>query len=296
MTRRAARRLNAASMRLLSRPIPWARLSIACALAFGLFYAAGQYAGIWPDALDARAYWLTDPADPYRLSVVGGDYSYLYSPAFIQAFVPFHRMPWPVFISVWTILMVAAFVWTAREWSLPLLLVLPVISALAIGNIEFFLAAAIVAGFRRPAAWAFVLLTKSTLGVGLVWFAVRREWRSLAIALGATVLVVLASAAIAPGLWSDWIGVLQRNEGVQPRLWTLPGPLWLRTLIGAVVVGWGARTDRRWTVPVGVSIALPVAWASLFAILLVGLAGVYVRRERRAPAPSSVAVMGEPAG
>ena len=43
---------------------------------------------------------------------------------------------------------------------------------------------AIVLGFRWPFTWAFVLLTKVTPGVGLLWFAVRREWRSLAIALG----------------------------------------------------------------------------------------------------------------
>ena len=48
------------------------------------------------------------------------------------------------------------------------------------------MAAAIALGFRYPAAWSFLLLTKVTPGIGLVWFAVRREWRPLAIALGFT--------------------------------------------------------------------------------------------------------------
>ena len=48
------------------------------------------------------------------------------------------------------------------------------------GNVSLLLAVAIVVGFRWPAAWALVLLTKITPGIGLLWFAVRREWRSLA--------------------------------------------------------------------------------------------------------------------
>jgi hypothetical protein len=57
---------------------------------------------------------------------------------------------------------------------------------LAGGNIEILIAVAIVVGFRWPAAWSFVLLTKVTPGVGLLWFAVRREWNQLATALVAT--------------------------------------------------------------------------------------------------------------
>ena len=62
----------------------------------------------------------------------------------------------------------------------------PVLFEFYLGNVHLLLALAIVLGFRWPAAWAFVLLTKITPGIGLLWFAVRREWRSLAIALGAT--------------------------------------------------------------------------------------------------------------
>ena len=45
---------------------------------------------------------------------------------------------------------------------------------------------------RHPAAWAFPLLTKVTTGVGVLWFAFRRDWRSLGIAIGATAVIVLA--------------------------------------------------------------------------------------------------------
>ena len=67
------------------------------------------------------------------------------------------------------------------------------------GNIHLLLAAAIVAEFRWPAAWSFVLLTKVTPGIGLLWFAVRREWRPLMIALGATAAIAGLTFIIVPG-------------------------------------------------------------------------------------------------
>ena len=47
-----------------------------------------------------------------------------------------------------------------------------------VGNIHLLLGAVIVAGFRWPWLWALPLLTKVTPGVGLLWFALRREWRT----------------------------------------------------------------------------------------------------------------------
>ena len=76
------------------------------------------------------------------------------------------------------------------------------------GNIEMLVALAIVLGFRWPATWSFVLLTKITPGIGLLWFAVRREWRSLAIALAATAAVVAVSSALMPDAWRRWLEVL----------------------------------------------------------------------------------------
>src|SRR5437867_3643636 len=82
---------------------------------------------------------------------------------------------------------------------------------LLVGNIHFMLGAAIVLGFRWPTIWAFPLLTKVTPGVGLLWFAIRRDWRRLAIASGLTTAIGLASFALAPHLWFDWVARL-RND------------------------------------------------------------------------------------
>jgi hypothetical protein len=43
--------------------------------------------------------------------------------------------------------------------------------------------------------------------------------------------------------------------------------LWLRIAGAALLVIWGARTDRRWVVPVATCIAMPVFWITTPAIL-----------------------------
>ncbi|MEZ4596262.1 MAG: hypothetical protein R3C32_05075 [Chloroflexota bacterium] len=87
-------------------------------------------------------------------------------------------IPWPVFVTAWFAAGVALYVWMVGPWSLALLAVPVFAVELFIGNIHLLLALAVVLGFRWPAAWSFVLLTKVTPGIGLLWFVVRREWRS----------------------------------------------------------------------------------------------------------------------
>jgi len=138
------------------------------------------------------------------------------------------------------------------------------------GNISLLLAVAIVVGFRWPWTWSLVLLTKITPGVGLLWFAVRREWRSLAIALGGTLLVAAVSFVFLPEQWRSWVDVVARNVGAGKNgTWaSVPVPLLVRLPIAAAVVVWGARTDRRWTVPVASMLALPALWYGGLSMLL----------------------------
>ena len=120
------------------------------------------------------------------------------------------------------------------------------------GNISLLLAVAIVCGFRWPWTWAFVLLTKITPGIGLLWFALRREWRQLAIALGATAAVVAVSFVLTPGNWfatgsTCWSRTPARAaRGRRSRSRSssaLP--------IGVLLIAWGAPRNQRWVVPVG---------------------------------------------
>ncbi len=216
---------------------------------------------------DAHAYWAFEPAAPYAFDGTPDQYNaFRYSPAAAQVFALFHVLPWPLFALLWFAFLAALLVWLARGWTLAVL-AFPVIAwDIYLGNIEVLLAAAIIAGFRYPAAWAVVLLTKVTPGVGLAWFVGRREWRNLAIALGVTAAIAGISFVAAPGPWLEWpraILAVHDRPG-------LPSVL-VRIAAAAILVYWGGRTDRRWTVVVGATLAL--GWLDLkTSALLVGLA------------------------
>jgi hypothetical protein len=216
---------------------------------------------------EAFCYWVASIHAPYALSDWTQPIAYVYSPAFRQAIAPLTELPWLGFFSAWTALLLLAI----RFLTGPRLFAVGVLLAtveLVGGNISLFLAVAMVIGFRWPAAWAFVLLTKVTPGIGLLWFVVRREWRSLGIALGGTALVVAVSAVIMPGAWLQWVDLLVRLAGRDGTWAAVPIPFLVRLPIAVAVVVWGARTDRRWTVPVAGMIALPALWYGSLTMLL----------------------------
>jgi len=234
---------------------------------------------------DARAYWTVDLDSLYARGEVGGEDAYLYSPAFAQLMLPLTFLPWAVFAGLWAALNLAALTWMAGPVIAGILLVVPgspVIDEVGTGNIHLMLAAAIVLAFRWPGAWALPLLTKVTPGVGVLWLAGARRWRSLAIALGATLLIVLVSFALAPQLWFDWVEVLTGNvdRPIPTEIAAIPGPLVIRTAVAAVIAVAGGWLGWRWMVPVAATIALPVPWSSGLTILvaIIALAGAHLRR------------------
>jgi hypothetical protein len=216
---------------------------------------------------DARAYWGYPRDEVYAGPGVSAGYGiYRYSPVFVPLMTLWSAIPWPVFATAWFLLGAALYVWMVGPWSLALLAIPVFAIELFIGNVHMLLALAIVLGFRWPAAWAFVLLTKVTPGVGLLWFAVRREWRSLGIALAATATIAVVSFLVAPGLWLEWVRSL--GQTAEPGTAnTVAIPLPIRVAAAAVLVVWGARTDRRWTVVVAAAISIPVLWVNGLAML-----------------------------
>lgn len=235
-------------------------------------------------AIDAHAYWINRPPVSYG-ALAGTDDAFLYSPAFAHVLAPLTMLPWHVFLALW----VGGLLLTLRWLSGPLLLLPAVIlffGEISYANIHFLMAAAMVVGFRHPWAWSLVLVTKVTPGVGLVWFAARREWRSLAVAVGATALIAAASFALDPAGWLAWMDLLQRSSAVAAPTVLLPGPLWLRVVLAAVLVAWGARTDRPWVVPVAAVVALP---HGTIGIAMLAAVPPLLRGSRFAPAPKRVA-------
>jgi hypothetical protein len=223
----------------------------------------------WPWLYDAHAYWAMRIDDPYVRSAFGTLDAFLYSPAFAQAFAPLTHLPWRTFTLLYTAAMVLTAVWLARplrgRWLIPF--VLFAFPELVAGNIHIFLAAALVLGMRYPAAWSFVLLTKVLPGVGLVWFAVRREWRFLATAAAITGAIAALSFALAPHLWPAWAAVLLGSNPA-PGVTAYQPAWWLRLPLAIALVAWGARTNRPWTIAVAAVVSLPTFWTSSLALLL----------------------------
>lgn len=224
-----------------------------------------------PNGYDAYAYWIVDAQDPYArvgVDLEGEDQgAFRYAP--VMALPPFELLPWPVFRYAWMALQLVALWYIARRWALALLVFTAVWLDLVYGNINILLAATVVAGFRHPWVWSFALVTKVTPGIGVLWFAVRREWRNLALVVGAVAVLGLASVPlVGTEVWRDWVLVLGSSSGMPSPRGTLPIPVLPRLVLAAVVVTWGALTDRKWTVAVAVTIAMPTLWPIAFAPLI----------------------------
>lgn len=225
--------------------------------------------------IDTRAYWRVDLAHPYATSSVGGISSFLYSPAFAQAVAPFGALPFNLFYGLWLAVSLAILWWLVRPWPWVLpILSLPIIYELCVGNVNFLIAGAIVLGFRAPSLWALPVLTKVSLGIGGLWFVVRREWRAVAVAAVTVVAIVAVSYLLSPSAWMDWIAFLSSSRGENDQL-----PL--RFVTAIVLVVFGALTGRRWLVPVAVWIAQPNVILNSWVILL----AIIPLRDRVAAAP-----------
>lgn len=221
-------------------------------------------------AYDVYAYWLTRSGFDYSTAHQGVTGAFLYSPAFAQAISPLTALSWPVFAGIWTALLAAPLVWLAGSYAVGFFILPPVFMSIALGQLDLLFAVVAIVGLRRPWLWALPILTKVTPGVGLVWFLVRREWRQLGWALGATVAIAAVSAILDPAGWRGWIALLLRMDFpvLGGGLWFLPIPLLVRLPLAAALVAWGAMKDRRWVLPVGVLLALPTVWLNSPTILI----------------------------
>lgn len=251
------------------------RLPLVLALAaIGFGWAGLNLEGIY--FRDALAYWRPDFADLYGGRQVGVMSTYLYSPAFAQAMWPLGLLPWEAFAALWSAVNLGVLVWMVGPILAAVLFWIPgpVADEISTGNIHLLLGAAIVIGFRWPAAWALPLLTKITPGVGLLWFAGARRWRPMLIALGVTAAVSLVSFLIAPSAWFEWLDTLRRSSevSVTGAVAVIPGPLWLRLSVAAAVAAVGGLLGHRWLVPVAATIALPVPWSSGLSLLVASVA------------------------
>ncbi len=211
-------------------PRPWAVARRAAlhglvigGLVFLVYTFVDRGAAIGTVGFDAWAYWSVQLPHPYEVAV-GSLGAFTYSPPMAMLFHLVSGLQWWVFLWIWLAVLLATAIWLGGRRALIVLAFPPVIMELYHGNVNLLIGAAIVLGFRHPWTWSFVLLTKPTCGVGLLWFAVRREWRQLGIALGTTAAIVAVSFVIAPQMWQEWIelphdqrvGHARRRLGAHP--------------------------------------------------------------------------------
>ncbi|HEX8024809.1 MAG TPA: glycosyltransferase family 87 protein [Candidatus Limnocylindrales bacterium] len=216
--------------------------------------------------VDALCYWFTNPNAPYRPD---SSYQFVYSPAAAQIAWPLLLLPFEAFTFVLRVVETLSLIVLGGPIAGLLVFTPPVATEVNAANINILLALLMVLGFRWPALWAPALLTKPSMGVGLLWFVVRGEWRKLATAVGVAGAVSLVSFLYAPHIWFDWIAFL-RTGTYQDGGWPFPWPVWIRLPFAIALVVWGARTNRSWTVVAAAVLALPRLYF-LSPAMLVGM-------------------------
>lgn len=302
---RAVRRVGLAAITGLRLLI----IAKAVSLAGVIFVAAGialtGYEG------DAWIYWRAShlPADLYGGTWNADAFSYVYPPAFAQLLAPFGLLPYPLFFALWVALETAALVWLAGPLLAfaAILVYEPFQHELLTGNVNLILAVAVVLAVRAGArsfaaspasesrsesvrrwlpnlAWSFVLLSKVTPGVGLLYHALRREWRPLGVGIGVTAAITATSFLLAPSLWAEWAARMSANLSQAANPDELL-PLSVRLLVAVAVVAVGAWKGWRWTIVLAAGIALPnfVPMNLAYFVALVPFLADRIRADRVPP-------------
>ena len=236
-----------AQIRALGRPLIFAITALGAAGVVAVAVVSGA------DLYDARVYWLA-----WHGQLYGG--AFVYPPPGALLAAPAAVLPWPIFAATWLAVLVLAGLWLL--WPLPIWLRMPLLAALvatyAWGNAAPLVAVALALAPRWPMLWAVIAWTKVTPAAGLVALLRVRAWRQLALALGAIVVVGVATLIVAPGTLAAWIMFLLRHPAV-PRF--LPGllpfavPLAVRVPVAALIAWAGA--SRPWTLAVAAAVATP---------------------------------------
>ncbi len=243
---------------------------------------------------DLGTYYRVRLDDLYGGWVVGGSDAFQYAPAFAQVIAVVRSiLSYDVLLAAWRAIDLAIVVYLAGPLTVPVLLWGPVASEVHAGNVNLLLALAVAIGLQRRGAWAwsFVLLTKITPAVGMLWFVVRREWRPLAIAAGVTAAVAAVSLVLSPDQWIAWVSLILGHSGDNVVTFPYFVPLLVRLPIAALAIVVAARLGWRWVVPVAAMVAAPVLYYPTQAIAIGALPAIRRAIARRVspndPIPSS---------
>ena len=199
--------------------------------------------------MDAWAYWSVNQPDVYVVPLSGFG-AFAYSPPAALVADTFDAVPWNTFIWFWTALLVGTAIFLGGGGLAdPGRLRLP--AGRARPALREHPPAARGRGRPRvPLSLDVDVRPPHEVHDGRRTPLVRRPagWRELAIAVVPAAVICAISYVFVPQLWADWVDFLLNSPQVVDEAGSIPIPLWLRMAVAVVVVVWGARTDRRWTV------------------------------------------------
>jgi hypothetical protein len=205
--------------------------------------------------LRAGAEWLAH-GQPYTLEAIthypphGDQLPFLYPPPLLPVFGLLSTLPGWLSDGIWFVGCVAAVVVSLRliglswRWCLAAVVWTPIEQGLQVGNIVIPSLLLLALAPRLRSGLCVGPLFKPQNGVVALWLVRERQWRSLAIGIGAVVAVVAVTLPFT-GLaaWNDWIRGLAAYQNSQAYLPGLYGiglgrylPMWAFAGIALVVV------------------------------------------------------------
>jgi hypothetical protein len=183
---------------------------------------------LWP-AYDTNAYWLAarhllDGQPLYAQAEIYTAGAYKYPPVFAQMVLPIGLLPEIVIDWAWRFSGILCLRYMSGSWKLALLASLqwPVFAELGFGNVTLQLGAVMLWAFRdRRAIYLIPWFAGMKFGPALLlpylWFTRPQLRRTIAIGCAAFAAACLASFALAPTLWFDYLGTFGWEVSSQMR-------------------------------------------------------------------------------
>ena len=225
--------------------------------------------------VDANSYWNADPAAPYRND--GPGLQYIYAPVFIQVISPLLGLTFAAFVAVLRAAELLSLLFLAGPAAPIALLLPPVAAEINAANVNLVFCVLMVLGFRWPALWAPILITKPSAGIALVWFVARGQWRRALIPIAIAGGLSLLSFLYRPGLWFDWLAYLGASPDTPG--WPFPIAVWPRLPVAMALVLVGAKTGRPWLAILAAFVAWPRLYFQSIALLLALLPALAMGRQ-----------------
>lgn len=223
--------------------------------------------------IDAIAYWSAGKAVASGSSLYataeGAFGAYAYPPPLAQLLAPFSSLPVAAFVWAWRAielvsLRVAVGSWKRAGWAL---LLPPVLAELDAGNVHLIMAAVcalVMRGSALPlgpsALFKFASLPLAPLG----WV---RDRRGLLRGITFAAVISLASVALAPDLWRQWVAFLSTST-IPVGLHNVAEALPLPVRVGAAAILGVAALRWVRVAPLAVVLMYPVVWINALSTLV----------------------------